>query len=115
MPHVRWYTDALCVRVRHVPREGAGTRPAPHRQQPVAPGRAWASTEDGGGGMIPRCTGTGCDHVLCIEHRRVLEALEQAELERDRLRETLAAVRLAAQWNPWNTTADYDINNDPRD
>jgi hypothetical protein len=83
--------------------------------------------------MIPRCTGTGCDHVLCIEHRQVLEALEQAERahaadtgsllrqleqaeqERDRLRETLAAVRLAAQWNPWNTAADYDINNDPRD
>jgi hypothetical protein len=27
--------------------------------------------------MIPRCTGAGCDHVLCIEQRRVLEALER--------------------------------------
>jgi hypothetical protein len=28
--------------------------------------------------MEPKCPGHGCDHVLCIEHKRVLDALCEA-------------------------------------
>jgi hypothetical protein len=48
---------------------------------------------------LPKCPGHACDHVLCIEQRRVLDELaaerqarEKAEQERDRLREALTDV-----------------------
>jgi hypothetical protein len=46
--------------------------------------------------MEPKCPGHGCDHVLCIEHKRVLEKLaaerqarEQAERDRASMTQTL--------------------------